>query len=157
LKLNLASSYGGNSAQYSDDGSRIVFASGRGGTWELWICSSEGVNCFQLTSIGFAGSPRFSPDGQYVAFDSGKYGSWDILVVNGAGGPARRLTGQVCAIDYFDLTKRSVSRIRTLPALNVTALLGAGPDFAVSPDERSFLYGAVERNEKDLMLLENFR
>jgi hypothetical protein len=256
-----ASSYGGLAPQYSEDGNRIVFVSGRSGTPGLWICSSDGANCFQLTSMGPVASPRFSPDGHAVAFDSGKYGSWDIFVVDSGGGPPRRVTlddsadsrpswsrdgkwiyfgsdrsgefqvwkipanggtaqqvtrnggyeavegrdgravyyvkrdevgiwtvpfaggeekrvlnqgeegmwalgtqgiyllskGQVCAIDYLDFAKRSVSRIRTLPALNMTALLGAGPEFAVSPDERSFLYGAAERNERDLMLWEDFR
>jgi Tol biopolymer transport system component len=84
-------SFGANSPQYSDDGSRVVFVSAKSGRFEIWSCSSNGTNCSQLTSGG-GGSPRFSPDGQYVAFDSGRYGSWDIFVVNSSGGTARRLT-----------------------------------------------------------------
>jgi serine/threonine protein kinase/Tol biopolymer transport system component len=252
-------SYGTNSPQYSDDGSRVVFVSPKSGRFEIWTCSSNGANCSQLTSGG-AGSPRFSPDGQYVAFDSGRYGSWDIFMVDSGGGTERRLTMEnstdarpswsrdgkwiyfgsdrsgefqiwkipagggtgkqvtrnggfeavesrdgtmiyyikrgeegvwtipvtsgdeklvvnqgeegrwavgargiyllsrapVCAVDYFDLAEKSLSRVTTLPLVNVTAMLGTGPEFAVSPDERWFLYDAVERNEGDLVLLENF-
>jgi Tol biopolymer transport system component/DNA-binding winged helix-turn-helix (wHTH) protein len=247
------------SPQYSDDGTRVVFVSTKSGRYEIWTCSSNGTNCFQLTSGG-GGSPRFSPDGRYVAFDSGRYGSWDIFVVNSSGGTARRLTMEdssdsrpawsrdgkwiyfgsnrsggfqiwkipagggtarqvtrnegfeaveshdgtavyynkrgeegvwtvpvaggdeklvvnqgeegkwalgahgiyvlsktpVCAVDYFDFAKKSISRVTTLPVAKAAAMLGVGPEFAVSPDERWFLYERVERNESDLLLLEKF-
>jgi Tol biopolymer transport system component/DNA-binding winged helix-turn-helix (wHTH) protein/predicted Ser/Thr protein kinase len=256
----VSSSYPSSSAQYSDDGRRVVFTSARSGTMEIWTCSSNGAHCSQITSLNsFAGSPRFSPDGQYVAFDSPKYGSGDIFVVNSGGGTARRLTVEESndsrpswsrdgkwiyfgsdrsgefqiwkvpvgggtarqvtrnggyepvesldgkalyyikrgeegiwiapaaggdeklvvnqgeegrwalgargvylfsriqsAVDYYDLATQTISRVRTLPALNMIAMLGAGPEFAVSPDEQWFLYFAVEQNESDLMLQENF-
>lgn len=257
----VSSSYPSGSAQYSDDGARIVFCSFRSGATEIWICSSSGANCSQISSLNsFAGSPRFSPDGQYVAFDSPKYGSVDIFVVSSGGGTARRLTvedssdsrpswsrdgkwiyfgsdrsgdyqiwkipvvggtarqvtrkggyeavesrdGKAIyyikrgeegiwtvpaaggdeklvvnrgeegrwalgargiylfsriqrAVDHYDLATQTISRVRTLPGPNIIAMLGAGPEFAVSPDEQWFLYSAVEQNESDLMLLENFQ
>ena len=83
----------------------------------------------------------------------GEEGDWAL----GAHGIYLLSKGQGCNIEYFDFAKRTVSCIRTLPSLNLMAMMGVGPEFAVSPDERWFLYFAVERNEKDLMLLENFR
>jgi len=255
------SSYGSGNAQYSEDGTKIVFASLRGSTREIWVCSSNGTECYPLTSVGGAGSPRFSPDGRQVTFDCGKYGSWDIFVIPTEGGAARRLTfedstdartswsrdgrwiyftsdrsgesqvwripaqggtarqvtknggfeavedrggkalyyikrgeygiwtvpaaggpetrvvdqgeegrwalgaqgiyllskNDLWAIDYFDFAKRQVSRVRMLPTQDLFAMRGAGPEFAVSPDEQWFLYTAVERNETDLMAVENFR
>jgi Tol biopolymer transport system component len=250
-----------SSPQYSSDGNRVVFASCRGSGNELWVCSSRGTDCSQLTSFGFAGSPRFSPDGRYVAFDGGKYGSWDIFIADTRGGSPRRFTfensaesrpsyssdgrwiyfgsdrsgdfeiwkaptgggaaqrvttnrgyeavesrdgrnvyyvkrgeqgiwtrpvgggpemlavgrgeeglwalgargvyllsrGAESAIDYFDFQKKSLSRVKVLENANPTAMVGVGPEFAVSPDEQSFLYAKIERNEMDLMLWEDFQ
>jgi hypothetical protein len=85
--------------------------------------------------------------------DLGEEGMWAL----GARGIYLLSKGAESAIDYFDFDNKSLSRARLLPPINTNAMLGAGPEFAVSPDERSFLYCAVERNERDLMLLEGFR
>ncbi|MDA2925294.1 serine/threonine-protein kinase [Acidobacteria bacterium AH-259-L09] len=78
--------------QFSPEGKRIVFASNREGTYEIWICDNDGSNSFQVTSVGGAGTPRWSPDGQRVAFDSRAGGNPDIYVVSASGGSARRIT-----------------------------------------------------------------
>ncbi len=80
--------------QFSPDGKRIVFVSGRSGSPEIWLCDSEGLNPVQLTSFGgpLTGVPRWSPDGQRIAFDSIKEGHPDIYVVSAEGGSPRRLT-----------------------------------------------------------------
>ena len=61
-------------ARYSPDGARIAFASTRSGQSNIWICSSDGSDLRQMTSLdpgGFtAGSPSWSPDGRWIAFDS---------------------------------------------------------------------------------------
>lgn len=57
-------------AQFSPDGTRIVFESNRSGYSEIWACDSDGSNCGQLTSLhGTAGAARWSPDGHYIAFE----------------------------------------------------------------------------------------
>ena len=80
--------------QYSPDGKRIAFTSGRSGSNEIWVCDADGSNPFQLTSFGGpdVGSSRWSPDGRQIAFDSVSAGNRDIFVVSADGGTPRRLT-----------------------------------------------------------------
>jgi len=90
----IASTQSDFEAQFSPEGKRIAFSSDRSGSFEIWVCDSEGLNPVQLTSFGgpAVGSPRWSPDGRWIAFDSTKEGQRDIYVVSAEGGAARRLT-----------------------------------------------------------------
>jgi Tol biopolymer transport system component len=56
--------------QFSPDGKKIVFASNRTGTWELWTAFADGSNQTQLTDFNssMVGSPRWSPDGKFIIF-----------------------------------------------------------------------------------------
>lgn len=80
--------------QYSPDGGRIAFTSGRSGSNEIWVCDADGQNPVQLTSFAGpdVGSPRWSPDGRQIAFDSVAAGNRDIFVVSADGGKPRRIT-----------------------------------------------------------------
>ncbi len=93
LKL-ISSTQEDSGPQYSPDGKRIVFASRRSGSFEIWVCESDGSNPRRLTSIGgpLAGTPRWSPDGRQIAFDSWIEGNADIYVISAEGGKPRRLT-----------------------------------------------------------------
>jgi Tol biopolymer transport system component/DNA-binding winged helix-turn-helix (wHTH) protein len=64
-------SIGDGSPQLSQDGSRIVFASIRSGSSEVWTSDAEGKNPVKLTSFGgeIVGTPRWSPDGKWIVFD----------------------------------------------------------------------------------------
>jgi hypothetical protein len=68
--------------------------------------------------------------------------------------PVLENSGVCCGL--FRFSKEIGLSRNYFPGPNVMTMLGIGPEFAVSPDEHEFLYGAVERNESDLMLLENF-
>ncbi len=80
--------------QYSADGKRIAFTSGRTGSNEIWVCDADGMNPSQLTSFAGpdVGSARWSPDGKRIAFDSTAAGQRDIYIVDADGGKPRRLT-----------------------------------------------------------------
>ena len=95
----IASTEHDGEAQFSRDGKKIVFSSGRSGNIELWVCDGEGHGCAQLTFLGgpMPGSPRWSPDGRWVAFDSPKAGNSDIYVVSSEGGLPRQLTTESSA------------------------------------------------------------
>jgi Tol biopolymer transport system component len=80
--------------EYSPDGRRILFASGRSGHTEIWVCDADGSNPTQVTQMRApeSGSPRWSPDGRTIAFDSDREGQAEIYTVTADGGPPRRLT-----------------------------------------------------------------
>jgi Tol biopolymer transport system component/DNA-binding winged helix-turn-helix (wHTH) protein len=79
--------------QFSPDGTQIAFESTRSGTYEVWMCRSDGSGLVQLTNFNsVTGTPRWSPDGQQIAFDSISPGNSDIFVVDSRGGPPRKLT-----------------------------------------------------------------
>ena len=90
----LASTLEDDSPQYSPDGKSIVFGSTRSGSFEIWLCGSEGQQPRQLTTMGgpLTGTPRWSPDSRQIAFDSRSQGNADIYVISVEGGAPRRLT-----------------------------------------------------------------
>jgi eukaryotic-like serine/threonine-protein kinase len=95
--------------QYSPDGERIAFESGRSGeTQEIWLADADGTNPARLTrGPGRSqGSPRWSPDGRSVTFDSqGQDGRWDVWTIGIDGAGLRQLTR-----DPSDDTMASFSR-----------------------------------------------
>jgi Tol biopolymer transport system component/DNA-binding winged helix-turn-helix (wHTH) protein len=128
LKL-ISSTQEDNGPQYSSDGKRIVFASRRSGTFEIWVCDSDGSNPRPLTNIGgpLTGTPRWSPDGRQIAFDSWIEGNADIYVINADGGKPRRLTfdadeditpswSQDGRWVYFGCTRSGTMQIWKVPA-----------------------------------------
>lgn len=79
--------------QYSPDGKRIVFTSGRSGHEEVWVSGQDGAEPVQLTSMqAFAGSPAWSPDGKQILFCSTAQGSWDLYTISAEGGKPIPLT-----------------------------------------------------------------
>ena len=89
----IASTRNDASPQFSPDGRRIVFASDRSGSSEIWTCDSDGSNVIQMTSLNKeAGTPRWSPDGQQIAFDLFEDRRGHIYVINTAGGQPRPIT-----------------------------------------------------------------
>ncbi len=87
-----------HSPEFSPDGQKLVFASGRAGGEDLWLCDADGGHPVRLTTQGGpTGTPHWSPDGQWLAFDSHTRGSGDIYVMPFAGGPWRALTNEPSA------------------------------------------------------------
>jgi Tol biopolymer transport system component len=91
--LLIASSRGEEFPQYSPDGKKIAFQSIRSGTWEVWVCDSEGLNPLQLTQTEKGNSifPRWSPDGTEIVYDTRQAGQSSVFVVRSEGGKPERI------------------------------------------------------------------
>ena len=85
---------------FSPDGRRIVYASTKSASSQVWIMNADGSGQTQITS-GFgaefpdANAPKWSPDGSNIAFWSGfetQYG--EIWTMRADGTDARQLTDQ---------------------------------------------------------------
>lgn len=94
----IASTFGDHAPDYSPDGSKIAFASGRSGSSAIWVCESDGSKPRLLHSCGpyVTGTPRWSPDGRRIVFDSrscasGGDGNPDIYLISADGGTPTRL------------------------------------------------------------------
>jgi Tol biopolymer transport system component/predicted Ser/Thr protein kinase len=91
----IASTHNEDPSEYSPDGKKISFLSDRSGSWEVWVCDSDGSNAVQLTSLGGAsiGSPaRWSPDGSRLTFSANIEGHAEVYVIGASGGNLQRMT-----------------------------------------------------------------
>ena len=83
-------------AQYSPDGRRIAFHSGRAGdAGEIWLANADGSDPTRLTRGPGReqGSPQWSPDGRSIAFDSqAESGHVDIWTIGVDGSGLREVT-----------------------------------------------------------------
>lgn len=80
--------------RYSPDGKQIAFESSRGGSLQIWICSNQGEDCLQVTSMNseYTGTPSWSPDGSKLAFYSRVNGKSQIFRIGSDGIGLRQLT-----------------------------------------------------------------
>jgi TolB protein len=86
---------------FSPDGQKIVFASRRGGLFQLYIMNPDGTDTTRLTeSEGNDYDPRWSPDGAQITFSSDRDGDVEIFVINVDGSSERQLTNN----DTFDVS-----------------------------------------------------
>jgi Tol biopolymer transport system component len=97
--VNLTAGSGGNDAfpDFSPDGNRVVFRSGRDGNHEIYVIDADGGNPTRLTDHPSTDTmPAFSPDGKQIAFVSDRDGNHEVYLLElGTGGeePAvRRIT-----------------------------------------------------------------
>jgi Tol biopolymer transport system component/DNA-binding winged helix-turn-helix (wHTH) protein len=83
----ITESIGDGSPQLSPDESRLVFASIRSGSPEIWTSDAEVKNPVKLTSFGgeIVGTPRWSPDGKWIVFDR-RPASSQLHLMNADGG-----------------------------------------------------------------------
>ena len=86
----------GFAAQWSCDGTRLVYSAVRDGRCDLYTCAFDGSDELRLTdTTGDEAFPCWSPDGGRVAFArrvDERYDSWEIFVINADGTGERQLT-----------------------------------------------------------------
>jgi WD40 repeat protein len=81
------------SPAWSPDGSKIVFGSGRNGSWDIYVMNDDGSGLTRLTSeIARDDGPAWSPDGTKIAFTSSRDGDFEIHVMNADGSGVIQLT-----------------------------------------------------------------
>jgi len=155
---------------FSRDGKWIYFTSNRTGRREIWKIPSGGGPAQQVTR-NFADEPFESPDGNLLYY-TGDHGLWSLPVPGGepklvlpeASFPLYAVAGR--SIYYGIRNPASIWVLRTgtgrkfeyvrFPK-DALEFAGGGTAFTVSADERTIMYSQTDRQESDLMLVENFK
>jgi Tol biopolymer transport system component len=111
--VNLTDAFGDwsdDDPNWSPDGSKIAFASGRGGGDDhlfannIFVMNADGSDQVQLTFEPdhlFSFQPSWSPDGTQLAFASDREGDWEIFTMDPDGSEQTNITGpnQTLAFD----------------------------------------------------------
>lgn len=154
---------------WSRDGQWIYFAKS-GAQDQIWKMPATGGEARQVTKNG-ARRGFESPDGSYLYF-SKKPDEPGIWRVPTAGGEEKQILPDVSVndwamgeqgiyfinpkpqphttLEFFRFATEQISIIATIPKRMLN-------DFTASPDGRRFLWSQVDRNDSDLILVENFR
>jgi Tol biopolymer transport system component/DNA-binding winged helix-turn-helix (wHTH) protein len=157
----IASTFRDSDPDYSPDGRRIAFTSGRNGSFGIWTSDNDGANPRLLFDGGayVTGSPRWSPDGRRIVFDTrarnpAQVGNPSIWIVDADGGEAHRLS-EAGASDvapswsrdgvwiYFASTRSGSLQIWKMPAAGGRATQitrKGGFEAFETPDGRFLLY-----------------
>jgi TolB protein len=78
---------------FSPDGSKIAFASSRGGNFDVYVMNADGSGPTRLTDDPMIDvDPAFSLDGSKIAFRSNRAGNDDVYVMNADGSGQTNLT-----------------------------------------------------------------
>jgi Tol biopolymer transport system component len=159
-----------HSPRFSHDGNWIYFNSNRFGVWQIWKIPAKGGEAIQVTENGgyiayeFHNGNRIYynkfdtlgiwekslPDGEekmVLDYDIG-WVNWD-LAENGIYYVLESDEGNL-VINFYDFANQKITKIANLGNIMIH-------DFCLSPDRRWILYSQIERDESDIMLIENFR
>jgi TolB protein len=94
----------GTAAQWSPDGSRLIYTAERNGVGDIYTCSIDGRDERQIThTTAVEANPTWSPDGTAIAFsrsEDGSLSTWEIYVMASDGTGLRRLTNNSSLDDY---------------------------------------------------------
>jgi Tol biopolymer transport system component/DNA-binding winged helix-turn-helix (wHTH) protein len=159
---------------WSHDGKWIYFESDRSGVFQIWKVPFAGGTAIQVTNNG--GADAFeSRDGKFVYYTKWEQrGIWrkpveggpDTLIINNGTTLHWGLFDEgTCLIDLdtaagptiscLDFGSNKATTVSRLP--KNTRINENGPSFSVSHDGRWVLYVTVEREESDIMMVDNFR
>jgi Tol biopolymer transport system component len=159
---------------WSQDGKSLYFCSTRTGpSGDIWKMPAKGGEAVQITRHG-GDVPQESPDGKFVYFEKGWPSQCSVWKVPAAGGEEVKVLDSTHrdagwtvgeqGIYFFtpqDGQGRSDIRLYKFATGKISKILTIERDvyerIAVSPDERTILYGQYDQAGSDLMLVENFR
>jgi dipeptidyl aminopeptidase/acylaminoacyl peptidase len=163
---------------WSHDGKWIYFCSAQSGRNEIWKMSAEGGQPAQVTRNGGVRAAA-SRDGRFLYFTKDSWGIQAIWRIPAEGGEETQVlkTGSQLLWDLSDagiywlgsgaggglgIQFLSFAAQRSTPS----ARLSGAPEryfhsmtsgISISPDGRWILYGQLDRDESDIMMVENFR
>jgi Tol biopolymer transport system component/DNA-binding winged helix-turn-helix (wHTH) protein len=157
----VVSTFRDSDPDFSPDGRRIAFTSGRHGGFGIWVSDADGTDPRLIFDGGpyVTGSPRWSPDGRWIAFDTrandpARAGNPSVWVADAERGEVRRLTGEGTGDVapswshdgvwiYFASTRGGTLQIWKMPARGGAAVQvtrGGGFEAFESDDGRFLLY-----------------
>lgn len=160
---------------WSHDGQWIYFVSPRSGEPQVWKIAADRTGAIlQVTKHGGAGLPLESVDGKFLFYT--KAAGSDLWRMPLAGGEEQRfLSGPVAGegLNYAPArngiyfireasakSKQSLVFLRFADKQTITIVEISRPaimGLAISPDERTILYGQVDHVTSELMLVDKFR
>lgn len=158
---------------WSHDGRWIYFSSNRTGTIEIWKVRAEGGEPQQVSHHG-GFTPYESPDGEFLYFlHPASARLWRVAT---AGGEPVPLAGMPALPDIFSWkpTREGIYFVdagtkpqptlkffrfadRSIRSLTKIANSDGAIGLSVSADGRTFLYGQLDTQTADIMLVDNFR
>ncbi len=157
---------------WSRDGQQIYFASDKSGAWQIWAMSSAGGLATPVTEEGgiYASESatgthlyftRHNADGLWErslrtgaetriieTLARSDWGNW-VVVEHGLYFVQKTEAG--ASLVFWNSTTRSSTPVITLDRTPLN------PSLAVSPDGQMMLYAQMDRNESDLMVVDDFR
>jgi len=164
---------GNNWPYWSRDGQSLYFRSNRTSPGDIWKMPASGGEAVQITRRG-GDAPQESPDGRLVYYEKGYPSQCSVWKVPAAGGEEVKVLDSTHSyggwtvgergiyfftpadkqghsdICLYNFATGKISKILTIER-------NVGYRIAVSPDERTILYGQFDQAGSDLMLVENFR
>lgn len=119
----------------SPDGSRLAFASNRGGPWDLYLMDLRTGEVSPLTeTASYEGQPTWSPDGMWIACEGYVDGELDLWILSSAGTQAPIQLNHAGALDRAPTWDPSGRRIAFISDADGSAdVFFANLD---NPDER---------------------
>jgi Tol biopolymer transport system component/tRNA A-37 threonylcarbamoyl transferase component Bud32 len=154
---------------FSVDSAWIYFASNRSGPLEIWKVAAGGGPVQQITKGG-GNEPFESPDGKFLYYMKDPGGIWRMPVAGGQPEPVVRearmfMYAAAGRSIYFCTGPKSLWVLRTDSGRKFEYVqfpkevlgLENGSMLSVSADERTIIYTQMDRQESDLMLVENFK